>query len=323
MTRETKIGLLTGLVVIVLIGVLMSDYLNKGPSGVAEANLSQTMGADYRAAQLAPGHLPNASLALTPSPGGSPAEFTTQTGAAGNLPLAAASFGATPRVDAPAVPVPLGAATSTTGQAAPLAASAVLPDAGTSTVFVPGQVALPQPMQPRVAAVTPAAGPAGQSYVVVKGDALSRLARRFYGSASAANMQRIIAANRRLKDTHTPLLVGEKLIIPGVDGSTALAPAPDLRTVADPARDGRTVIGIPGHTRLRPSPAAPQRHAAAAPAPRSAGATYTVRKGDTLAAIARRTMGSSSRATLEALAKANGLKNLNAVRVGQVLTIPH
>lgn len=54
----------------------------------------------------------------------------------------------------------------------------------------------------------------------------------------------------------------------------------------------------------------------AAPAP-SAEATYTVRRGDALSRIARR-LG----VTTAALAKANGLRDVNRIFVGQVLTVP-
>jgi LysM repeat protein len=45
--------------------------------------------------------------------------------------------------------------------------------------------------------------------------------------------------------------------------------------------------------------------------------TYTVKSGDTLAAIARR-LGS----TVQAIAQANGIANVNLIYVGQTLTIP-
>ena len=45
--------------------------------------------------------------------------------------------------------------------------------------------------------------------------------------------------------------------------------------------------------------------------------TYTVKKGDTLASIARK-----YDTTVEALVASNGIKNKNLIRVGQVLQIP-
>lgn len=49
----------------------------------------------------------------------------------------------------------------------------------------------------------------------------------------------------------------------------------------------------------------------------ASGGTYKVREGDTLARVAKRTG-----VPLDALVKANGLKNPNLVKVGQVLSIP-
>ena len=57
--------------------------------------------------------------------------------------------------------------------------------------------------------------------------------------------------------------------------------------------------------------------APAAAAPQSTGATYTVRAGDSLERIARKTHTSAS-----ALAKANGLKASSIIRPGQKLKIP-
>ena len=53
------------------------------------------------------------------------------------------------------------------------------------------------------------------------------------------------------------------------------------------------------------------------PAPTPAPRTYTVAKGDTLTRIATRTGVS-----VDALVKANGIKNANSVRIGTVLTLP-
>lgn len=45
--------------------------------------------------------------------------------------------------------------------------------------------------------------------------------------------------------------------------------------------------------------------------------SYTVKKGDTLSGIARK-----YNTTVEALASTNGIKNVDVIRVGQVLQIP-
>ena len=49
----------------------------------------------------------------------------------------------------------------------------------------------------------------------------------------------------------------------------------------------------------------------------SAKASYTIRSGDTLAAIARK-----NGTTVDAIAKANGIKNAGLISVGQIITIP-
>lgn len=45
--------------------------------------------------------------------------------------------------------------------------------------------------------------------------------------------------------------------------------------------------------------------------------TYTVKKGDTLSAIAKK-----YETTVEALASINGIKNVNLIHVGKVILIP-
>lgn len=61
----------------------------------------------------------------------------------------------------------------------------------------------------------------------------------------------------------------------------------------------------------------PQKPATATPAIVANGDTYTVKAGDTLAAIA-----ANLNVTVDDLAKANDLKNINSIAVGQVLVIP-
>ena len=60
-----------------------------------------------------------------------------------------------------------------------------------------------------------AAAPAGNSYTVQKGDTLFGIARKVYGSASDADIKRIVDANSgTLKSKDTPLKPGMKLAVP-------------------------------------------------------------------------------------------------------------
>lgn len=120
----------------------------------------------------------------------------------------------------------------------------------------------------------------GRSYVVKRGDTLSRIARRH-----GVSTQALASANGIRKASALP--VGRRLRIPG-DVETAI--------VADASE-------------RRP----PARAAASAASQKK----HTVRRGETLASIARRYGVTSS-----SLASANGIHNPNAVRAGQKLTIP-
>ena len=63
----------------------------------------------------------------------------------------------------------------------------------------------------RVEAPAPAA-PTSQSYVVVSGDTLSKIAKRFYGDAN--EYMRIFYANREQLSDPDKIKVGQKLVIP-------------------------------------------------------------------------------------------------------------
>jgi LysM repeat protein len=130
---------------------------------------------------------------------------------------------------------------------------------------------------------SPTSPPAGTptTYVVQRGDTLGRIATRF-----GVTVQAIMAANNLTNPNL--IFAGQRLTIP-----TGGAPAP-TPTAAPPT-------GTPPPTTTPPP----------------GGTTYTVQRGDTLSAIARR-FG----VTVQAIMTANNLTNPNLIFVGQVLTIP-
>lgn len=123
----------------------------------------------------------------------------------------------------------------------------------------------------------PATG--GSTYTVQPGDYISLIARRFGVTVAA-----LLSAN----NLSNPNLIyaGQVLKIPGGSGP---APTP-VPTTAPPA---------------------------GTPVPPATGGKYTVQRGDTLSAIARRFS-----VTVSAILSANNLSNPNLIFVGQVLTIP-
>ncbi len=121
----------------------------------------------------------------------------------------------------------------------------------------------------------------GSTYIVQPGDYISLIARRFNVSAAA-----ILAANNI--SNPNLIFVGQVLTIPGGSGATP----------------------VPTTGPNNPPPTS-------TPAPPTTSGKYTVQRGDTLNAIARR-FG----VTVQAIMAASGISNPNLIFVGQVLNIP-
>lgn len=228
-------------------------------------------------------------------------------------------------------------------------------------IIVGQRLWVPAPDQPEApgeesAAATPTAAPDKNTltYVVVAGDTLSAIARRYDVPLAAlvelnairnANLIRIgqrlqipvkqpgnptAAQTAAATSAASPTAVQQK-VSPTAAGSsapateapqpTSTAPAPGTTPAAT---SSPAATGTPGRTRT-PSPqptAAPERTSTASPTPTPAassaeGAWYTVAGGDTLSHIAARFGVSVSE-----LCRVNQISNPNVIRVGQRLQIP-
>ena len=129
------------------------------------------------------------------------------------------------------------------------------------------------------------------TYVVEKGDDLSRIAKRVYGPEAGnrwVNVKRIYEANRDVLASMDMVRQGQELRIPLLEGETAV-------TASQPASQT---------TQTRPV----------------ASRTYVVRKDDTLWEIAERELGSGVR--YHEIVKASGLKDENTLWVGMELKLP-
>jgi LysM repeat protein len=285
MTREAKIGLLTGLGVIVLIGVLLSEYLG-GPGGTGSGSTASVnrmaplpIAQTYREQQLKPIGIPgmaraeNTEVAMAPAAepaAPAPATLSTPVTPAaplmnqmGNLPRAMAS-------DAPATPnTPSSDLDPTPMPTTPVVGPAITPiKDGQVLAHVPANGNLPSgvPMfqledttpvslnsgnGATASATKPAATPAGsQEYVIAQGDTLMKIAKKFYNSSKPEDCQKIIAANSSyLKNKTTMLVVGKKLIIPNVPQQVATALRPSdttLSAVAQAKPTTAVMIRTPG-----------------------------------------------------------------------------
>ncbi len=158
-----------------------------------------------------------------------------------------------------------------------------------------------------------AAADAGTTYVVQLGDTLNSIAAAHGVSALA------IARANGIPNADL-VRVGQRLTIPARATATSAAPRP---VVVPPTATATSVTIASPAAAAPPAVSASPTLAAAAianarvGAASTAGATYTVKRGDTLSSIALR-FGT----TTGALMRANNLKNANLIYTGMRLLIP-
>lgn len=198
---------------------------------------------------------------------------------------------------------------------------------------------------------TAVASSAARKYVVQKGDSLTRVARRELGSDSSDAMKALLAANPAVAKRKGMLLAGESLNLPGVPAAATVAaakPAPpaDTKSVATtPAGKQKPVAGPavaaakpeskPAKTAQKPTTATSAKRTAkestvAAAPPRRAPETgagakrpagwYTIRKGDTLSAIARNVLKDERR--WREIARLNAVSKDTKLAAGTRLKLP-
>ncbi len=298
MNKETKIGLVTGVTLIVLIGAMLSSYLSgprnsigdlavagqgwslrnqiSNPVGIAQVPLPQT-------AQVQPA--PSAPTAPVP-PASAPSSVAVSTpyNQVTQLPYGAARD--------PAV-----SAESLTPAAAVITSRAE-------------QVVVTQ--QPVSIAVTTAGNASGRAqtaaYTVRPGDTLGKIAWHFYHDSGPVAVRRIVHANAsKLGSARATIRVGETLTIPAAQqaGTSSV----QLLTMAAQS------TGSTSATHYSPPRNSQASH-------RSGGHSYRVEGGDTLWGIARKTMGAGTDANVHRIMLLNHIRNGRSLAVGQVLKIP-
>ena len=305
MSRDTRIGMVTGLAIIVLIGALLSMYLDRAQSSVQPAALA-SLGSSYRDSLINP---PTSIVPPSPSPAAAPAAQPPSRGMAPHIGAAAGNSAA------PAQMV-MGNVYNSSINAMPT------PPGNAPIGFAP--VGNLNPIENHAPAQT--GGNASiRTYTVKSGDTLTHIAWLCYHDGGPLAVRRIILANAAtLKNIHSTLHIGQKLIIPPATVSTSVAThiGMNLTQMAATTNSGR----LPGMQRARQ--AATQlidgffpKSSTANPAA-AAGITYKVKPHDTLAAIARKFMGSASVANIHRIMAANRMTNPNRLAVGMVLRLP-
>lgn len=144
--------------------------------------------------------------------------------------------------------------------------------------------------------VSPNAGvvpPGFHQYTVQPGDSFQSIAERFFGSGADGS---VIARSNPLMDPRR-LRAGRVILVP---------------------KDPNNIQGLPVAT---PQPEKPLGEPPRA-TPSASSRTYTVQNGDSLSLIAQRLLGSSKHADAIFQANRATLGSRDALKIGQVLTIP-
>jgi nucleoid-associated protein YgaU len=295
MNRETRIGLLVGLLFIIMFGLVLSEFTGRTSPQMATAQQPVDGGGDLNTYLWAP-------------PPVSPAR-----GSGDISPAAIRSDG-----DGPAA---VGRGT---------VESSVMRPAGSDAIALPPPVELarldelPPPLPP----VTEPQ----RTYEVQPGDSLVKIARKVYGPQHEREYKRIVEANKNVIKDERSLAVGTKLVIPPLP-QAAPVPAPSAPSRAPDVRLAGTVSGSSIAAMALEASGLPVRvdasltgaaASASVAAPPPAQRKYIVKKGDSLAKIARQTLNDDSKAALDKLMAANRgkLRDRDALAIGMELQIP-
>ncbi|HUU59414.1 MAG TPA: LysM peptidoglycan-binding domain-containing protein [Phycisphaerae bacterium] len=312
MTRETRIAMLVGLLLIVLFGLVLSELTGAStsspPAGVVE----------NRPYVLHPVPEPRGEVGAPPRPVPVILEEDIGSRVEGGL------VGQRPRTERePEVQVSL----------APPAGRSGHTPAAIETRKPPGSV--PPGTGPRVAASAPPQ-PGPQMHKVRPSDTLIGIAVKFYGPGRGQEYKRIFLANRdRIKDP-SAIRVGQELVIPaiaeppgarrpragspGVSDGGQRRPSVPLRRTPSPGPPVRTAPGSDYRlVTLDELPRALSEDAAARRTRR-----YVVRRGDSLTKIARHFLKDGSRRAVLRIYEANRdkLRSPDSLPVGIELRIP-
>lgn len=296
MNKETKIGLVTGVTLIVLIGAMLSSYLSGPRDSVGDLAVAG-QGWSLRKQISNP-----VGIAQVPVPQNVPVNPVQAVAAAPVPPASAPSSVAVSTRYNQVTQLPYGAATTSTSSVASLT-----PAAAVITAQVVPVVVAQQPLSNTPARVANASDTAqAATYTVRPGDTLGKIAWRFYHDSGPVAVRRIVHANAsKLGIAHATIRVGETLTIPAAQ--QAATSSVHLLTMA--AQSTGSSHGTQYSTRPLTTSVSSVR-------------TYRVASGDTLWGIARKTMGAATQANLHRIMSLNHIHDARTITVGQVLKIP-
>jgi nucleoid-associated protein YgaU len=145
-------------------------------------------------------------------------------------------------------------------------------------------------------------------YTVGEGDILATIAQKFYGPEEGnrlVNVMRIFAANRKILKSADEILVGQKLIIPGLTGPS-----------------GPQQAGIFGGSMFETRRSIGEILLGGRDSSAKSGAEYVVKEGDNLWKIAARQLGDGNRYKEIFKLNQDKLENEDEVVVGTSLRMP-
>lgn len=289
MSNQTKIGLLLGLGVVLLVGIIVSDHLaTQSQNHITEAGPVVATIGDINPTNQRPDIRSN-FLAQAPTPSYETELANPQTAMGTQLPSVQIISPMPQPVMQPGIS-PMATATMPQLTVA-VAAPAQLPP--------PAQLVQAPAAAPPATAVAIAPQPAPQkaqrTYTIKEGDTLSSIAAATLGSRN--RWKDILDANASTLGAAKNLKIGTAILIPETEAK--MAPAPVTAS-------------------LVPPPVKPALPPAAKPR------TYTVAKGDLLGSIAARTLGSikKTKELVAANRKALPQGEKTVLHTGMVLTIP-
>jgi len=329
MTRETRIGLLVGLLFIIMFGIVLAGLTNTNappPTPVASTTAVST-NSDVREILYVPtmdsDRRPVA--AATPTSGPSADADAASNNAAVSVAMhnEDAASGVSSTMSPPSGPAELHATVTPPGEEVAVAThtpggittetldhlNKALSNDDTAVVSRDGATA-------DVAAAPGSALPAGTKlYEVKQGDTLFRIARQQYGPANTGKHTLILEANKDKIKGPAGLKIGMKLVIPPLpDAAPAATPSVPTTRPSTPA--SRRPPSRSGLASADPLPAG-LLSSVHDVAPAAGTKSYTVKAGDNLYKIAR-----ASGTTIDKILKANKVKNPRDLKVGTKLEIP-
>lgn len=313
MTRETRIGLLVGLMFIIMFGLVLSELA--GTEGVVSPpRRGDQVAAEARGDDV--GEISTFCVLPTPPPRRSRP-----------TPVAPAKDSSAGGIKRPRATVTVDRVASGGKVKAPVPTPGVYPDHKSERHMlaaiareaalppVPSPPARPAPTRPApgvvlvapIPPVRPAPMPAIRKYCVRKEDSLIAIARKMYGQSRWREYRRIFAANRDILPDENALRPGQVLVIPPLPGDVAGGDVVVEATTEELRARFADDLTRPAAAVVRP----PSR-------------LYKVRSGDNLTKIARRILRDDSWSAVQRIVRANKSKisNPNDLSVGATLVIP-